>query len=120
MSSGHNLHAVLRDWASAERKGDTAALDTLLAPDFAAIGPLGFTLTKNDWLERHSTAALSYDRFELDEVELRMYGDAAVALARQAGAGAYNGVAVPEALRMSVVLTRTTGTWQLALVHMSF
>jgi Domain of unknown function (DUF4440) len=120
MSTTDELQAVLRRWTEAEADGDAGELDRLLAPEFSAIGPLGFRLSKQDWLERHASGALSYEMFDLDELELRPYDGAALAIARQATAGAYNGHPVPEALRLSVLLTEERGSWKLAAAHMSF
>ncbi len=39
-----------------------------LAPDFTGIGPLGFTLTKTNWLNRHATGALTYNTYRLEEL----------------------------------------------------
>jgi ketosteroid isomerase-like protein len=120
MSTTDELQAVLRRWTAAEADGDTGELNHLLASEFSAIGPLGFRLSKQDWLERHASGSLSYETFALDELELRPYGSAALAIARQSAAGAYDGHPVPEALRLTVLLAEDRGSWKLAAAHMSF
>jgi ketosteroid isomerase-like protein len=110
----------LAEWTAAEQSGDAAALDGYLSDDFVGVGPLGFTLSKQDWLTRHRTGDLTYETFQLAEVQVRAYGDAAVVTARQTGKGAYRGQPVPSDLRATVVLVQRSGGWRIASIHMSF
>jgi ketosteroid isomerase-like protein len=115
-----DIRATLSRWTIAERDGDTRALEALLAPEFTGIGPLGFSLSKHDWLERHAGGSLSYDAFELEDLDVREYGQAAVATALHRASGRYATHSVPPVLRMSVVLRRDAEAWQIGLAHMSF
>src|SRR5437660_9481463 len=63
-------------WATAELRGDTAFLENILADDFIGIGPLGFMLTKQEWLTRHQSGDMKYDVHTLDEVRVRAYPEA--------------------------------------------
>ena len=114
------FEAFLTEWTTAERSGDAAALDKLLADDFTGVGPLGFTLSKQDWLDRHAAGDLKYRTFELADVAVRRYGDAAVVIAQQSAAGAYRGHEVPGDLRVTLVVAGASGSRQLASAHMSF
>jgi ketosteroid isomerase-like protein len=111
----------LTEWAAAEQAGDTGALETLLAGDFTAVGPLGFILPKQAWLARHRSRDLTYQDFSLDEVQARPIGpDAVVVTARTSTRGSYQGHPIPEATRATLVLAGNGGRWQLAAIHMSF
>jgi ketosteroid isomerase-like protein len=115
----HSIGSFLEQWAAAECGGDTAALDKLLTEDFVGIGPLGFALPKAAWVGRHGQG-LHYDEFAVDEVQVRTWGDVAVAVARDTQRGTAFGHPVPEALRSTHVLVRHADTWRLASLHMSF
>jgi uncharacterized protein (TIGR02246 family) len=113
------IRSFLQQWAAAERAGDAAALGELLTEDFVGVGPVGFALSKAEWIGRHSRG-LHYDAFDTDEVQVRTYGDVAVAVARDTQHGTAFGHPVPEALRTTHVLVRHAGNWRLASLHMSF
>jgi ketosteroid isomerase-like protein len=114
------INDLLTDWASAECNGDVSTLDRLLTDDFAGIGPLGFVLPKHAWLVRFEDG-LTYDRFELDEIQSRYYGDAAVVTARQIADGTVSDNPLPfETLRATLTLICRHDRWQLAAIHMSF
>src|SRR5579884_46549 len=115
----HTVDEFLTTWAGAERAGDADALDQLLTPDFLGVGPLGFTLPKAAWLGRYR-GALCYDRFELDEIQTRGHERAAVVTAPQNQRGTAQGHPIPEAARVTLVLTEEAGDWQLAGAHLSF
>src|SRR5438046_2759967 len=53
-------------WATAELQGDTAFLEKCLSDDFVGVGPLGFLLTKQEWLTRHQSGAMKYTTHTLD------------------------------------------------------
>jgi ketosteroid isomerase-like protein len=115
-----SIETFLDQWSAAEQAGDTMRLDGLLADDFAGIGPLGFTLPRHAWLDRHRSRDLRYDSFSLVEVQTRVYGSAAVVTARNNTGGSYQGHPIPEATRATLVLLSEDGRWRLAAIHMSF
>ena len=115
-----DIEGFLTEWTAAEQSGDAAALDRLLTDDFTGVGPLGFTLSKQDWLARHAAGDLKYRTFELADIAVRRYGDAAVVIAQQNATGAYRGHEVPGDLRVTLVVANAPGSRQLAGAHMSF
>ncbi len=106
-------------WRSAELRGDTAFLGRTLAEDFVAIGPLGFMLTKDEWLQRHSSGDLKYSSLNLDELKVRLNGEAAVMTGRETQEAAYRGQPVPGQFRTMLVWVRQQGQWRLAGLQLS-
>ncbi len=117
------LNKLVEDWANAELAGDTDFLRATLADDFVGVGPRGFTLTKEEWLDRHETGTLQYGSFRLDELGMRLYGDAAVAVCRQDADGVYedeNGrYDIQEQFRATLVFVKQQGRWRLAGLQLS-
>lgn len=114
------IDAFLSEWTMAEQAGDTTILDQQLTADFYGVGPLGFILPRAAWLARHGQGDLAYEAFSLEAGQTRVLGPVAVVTARNNTRGTYRGRPIPEAARATLVLTRDTGGWKLAVIHMSF
>ena len=106
-------------WTAAELRGDTAFLETLLADDFIGIGPLGFMLSKQEWLARHRSGDLKYEAFSLDEVKVRVYNDAAILIGRQVQNAAYRGNPIQGQFRTTLVFVQQLEQWRLAGLQLS-
>jgi hypothetical protein len=110
---------VAADWIAAELRGGTKFMERTLADDFVAVGPLGFMLTKPEWLERHHSGSLKYSSLKLDDITARVYDGTAVLIGRQVQDGAFRGNPIAAQLRTTVVLVSRNGNWQLVGVHLS-
>ena len=118
-----NVTTLGEDWAAAELRGDTAFLAEILADDFVGVGPRGFTLTREQWLSRHGTGSLRYEAFGLDEVQTRLFGDAAITVCRQSARGVYEGengrFELDDQFRATLVFVKQDESWQLAGLQLS-
>src|SRR5579884_3840858 len=114
----HNTMAEVRElgrrWAEAEQRNDAGTLEILLADDFRAVGPRGFVLDKQQWLERYRSGTFVTQSLTLDEVDVRIYGPAAVAIGRQTQQATYGGHPTDGQFRVTLVATRTGERWVLA------
>lgn len=108
-----------RRWADAEQRGDAAALDAMSTEDFTLVGPLGFILDKQQWLDRYRTGGLVTRTLAWDEVSVRDYGDAAVAVGRHTQRAEYQGHPADGSFRSTHILVRRGGQWLLASQHLS-
>src|SRR3954470_20000082 len=102
------LEGLIREWADAEQREEVAFLSKALTEDFIRIGPLGFMLTRDQWLGRYE-GGLSYESFVLDEVAARYYGGAAVATCRQSQAGKFQGNDVSGEFRATLIFAEQEG-----------
>jgi ketosteroid isomerase-like protein len=114
-----DLEQSAKDWATAERNGDTAFMQRTLTDDFEAIGPRGFMLNKEQWLQRFQSGSLQYEYLEWDEVTVRPYGDAAVVTGRERQKVNYQGQPMESDLRTTLVWVKQNGRWLLANAQMS-
>ncbi|MCW3820796.1 nuclear transport factor 2 family protein [Micromonospora sp. DR5-3] len=108
-----------RRWAEAEQRADVETLDALAVADFALVGPLGFVLDKQQWLDRYRTGDLITASLTWDEVAVRSYGDAAVAIGRHTQQASYRGQPSDGQFRATHIAVRAGNRWQLAGVQLS-
>lgn len=107
------------EWIAAELRGDAASLERTLADDFVGVGPRGFMLSKQEWIQRLQSGALHYNALTLDEMQVRVYGDAAILVGRETQAATYQGQDIPGQFRLTQVWVRQDGTWRLAGLQLS-
>jgi ketosteroid isomerase-like protein len=118
-STDEQVRELGRHWADAERRGDVAALEALTTTDFTLVGPRGFVLNKQQWLDRYRTGALVTRSLTWDEVEVRDYGSAAVAIGRHTQEAAYQGHPSDGSFRATHIAVLEAGRWLLAGQHLS-
>ena len=123
MDSTQEILELGRRWAHAEQAGDTAALDAMATDDFRLVGPAGFVLDKAQWLDRYRTGSLVMHRLAWEQVAVREYGSAAVAIGIHNQRGAYQGRAVEGRFRATHIFTRdgtgATARWRFVSQHLS-
>ncbi len=69
-------------FADPQQRGDAEGLESVLAGDFKLVGPLGFVLDKEQWIAAPLRGAAGVE-LRWDEVDVRDYGDNAVAIGHQ-------------------------------------
>jgi ketosteroid isomerase-like protein len=106
-------------WAAAEQAGDTSALAGMVVDDFTLVGPLGFILNREQWLQRYETGGLVTEKLVWDEVVVRDYGDTAVAIGRHSQEASFQGNRADGNFRGTHIYLRRDGQWLLAGIHLS-
>jgi ketosteroid isomerase-like protein len=108
-----------RRWADAEVRGDIAALDALATDDFRLIGPAGFVLDKQQWLDRYRDGDLVTRSLRFEDAQTHLYGDTAVSIGRHVQQAEYQGHPVNGEFRSTHVAVREGDRWRLAGCQLS-
>ncbi|MFE3195752.1 nuclear transport factor 2 family protein [Nocardia sp. NPDC059240] len=120
MDTQDQVRDLCRRWAAAEQLEDVAALDEMSVADFAVVGPAGFVLDKAAWLDRYRTGVLrTRSMVWQDEVAVRDYGDAAIAIGRYVQQAEYQGNPADGRFRSTHFAVLRDGRWLLAGLHLS-
>ena len=108
-----------RRWARAELQKDTDVLASLLDPDFNCVGPVGFVINKEQYLGARRSGDLKHEAFAWEDVHVRVYGDAAIAVGSQYQTSTFRGRDASSRLRATQVLIRKGESWLIASLHLS-
>jgi ketosteroid isomerase-like protein len=106
--------ALLGELAKAELAGDTEFYERVADGDFVAIGPLGFVLTREQWLGRFRSGAYKCSRYDLSDIKLLDKGAVAIVVAKADIEATFEGrpSPVPET-RVLHVFQRSAEGWKL-------
>ena len=118
MSDTDELLALGQRWAEAEVAGDTRTLAAMAHPDLRAVGPVGFVLDRDAWLHRYDSGDLETTQLIWDQVEIRVFGDTAIAIGRQSQQATHRGRPNNVDLRIShVFLADADAEYGWRIVH---
>jgi ketosteroid isomerase-like protein len=106
-------------WARAEIAGDVTVLDSLATKDFALVGPLGFVLDKEQWLDRYSSGDFVTTALVWRDTQVRVFGDCAIVVGVHDQEAAHRGQPSNGQFRATHILVREGGAWRLAGMHLS-
>src|SRR5919106_3825816 len=106
------LIAVTNEWDRAMVENDAEAIGQYMADDWTIIGPDGSVGDKATFLGLIRSGMLSHDVMESEDLNVRVYGDAAVLTSRGVSGGTYQGQAFREVERASCVFVRQDGQWK--------
>jgi uncharacterized protein (TIGR02246 family) len=116
MTASPDVLDLVRRWAAAERDNDAGALDGILDADFAGVGPVGFVISRKQWLERFRKG-LENRAFEVEDPQVREFGTTAVVIGVQAQETSAGGRDSSGRFRVTLVVVRRAGRWLLANIH---
>jgi ketosteroid isomerase-like protein len=93
-------------------KGDTAALDALMADDYTVINPSGEVEDKAGHLKALKDGSLVFNSIQPSEINVRVYGDAAVLTARGQVKVKFKGQDVGGPVRTTEFYVKQGGKWR--------
>jgi len=117
MTAPDGVLDLVQQWAAAEQQNDAGQLDGLLAGDFVGVGPLGFVLTREQWLARFANGLVNRS-FAIEGPQVRGYGAAAVVVGVLAQEMSWQGGDTSGRLRVTLVAVRSGDRWLVASVHL--
>lgn len=107
---------LAKAWVAADR----AAIEEIIAADWTVTGTDGRVSTRSDVLrDTFETNVHRVLAIEIDDVRVRLFGDAAVVTGRTHGLGEYASAPYDVTIRFTDVFVRREGRWQAVASHAS-
>lgn len=91
MKAEDEVIRLAHDWDRAMAGNDAEAIGRYMAGDWVIIGSDGNVMDKATFLALVKSGALTHDVMESHDLNVRVYGDAVVVVARGVSAGKYQG-----------------------------
>jgi ketosteroid isomerase-like protein len=101
----------------AQIHADVVALERIYADDFIGIGPSGTLRTKPQVISDFTSGDLRFQSITTEDVQVRIYGNAAVETGRSKMEGQDKGKAVPRDNRFTRVWIKQQGRWRSVANH---
>ena len=113
------LTARAMEWDQAMVRNDPVAIGRYMADDWTIVGTDGHVGDKRTFLAFIESGALTHDVMESHDMQVRVYGEAAVVIARGISGGTYDGQPFHFVERVSSVFVRQAGEWTCVSTHLS-
>jgi ketosteroid isomerase-like protein len=119
MSTTEEIHDLGSRWVTAEIAADTDTLGSIVVDNFRLVGPYGFVLDKDQWLDRYRSGNFVTTDLAWHDVDVRDYGDTAIAIGTQTQQAAFRGTPNNGDFRTTHVFVRRDGQWLIAGIQLS-
>jgi ketosteroid isomerase-like protein len=108
-----------QEWADALLKRDQAAIDRIRSADWVLTDPQGALIAKAQADADLKSGIVKFESFKLDEMKVRVYGDAAVVHGLETRKSSYKGKDTSGQYRFTDVFVKRNGRWQAIATHVS-
>lgn len=113
------LTRTAHEWDRAMIENDAEEIGRFMSDDWIIIGSDGSVADKANFLNLVQSGLLSHDVMESHEIQVRVYGDAAVVVAQGISGGTYRGQQFYLTERSSCVFVRQEERWLCVSTHLS-
>ena len=113
------LTAQADAWDKAIVRKDRAAIDANMADDFRQIDGAGNVATKASFVDELVSPDLQIDPYEVEDFDVRVYGDVALLSGRTRMTGKFQGKPFTSHYRYIDVYVRRGGAWKIVSVQIS-
>ena len=111
--AGQQVATLSKQHREAAVKGDTNTLESILADDWIGIDPNGGAEDKALAAKNLRDGTIDYEAIDpLEEVKVRVYGDAAVVTGRYQAKLTYKGQKIDSLVRTTEFYAKQGGTWR--------
>jgi ketosteroid isomerase-like protein len=113
------VRQLLNEISAALGRADTAALDRIYADDYTLVNESGVITTKAPRLAAIKSGELKYESVSFDDVNIRLYGNTAVATYRVTSKGQVKGQDFGGQFRATSTYVKMKGRYQLVAAQVT-
>jgi ketosteroid isomerase-like protein len=113
------LKAIEEKWEVASVKADVATLGAILADTFISTSADGHMQTKAEMLAALKSGEVKFEKSDVDELKVQVYGNAAVLMGRWTGKVIEKGEASESTERFTDTFVKQNGQWRCVASHSS-
>jgi len=106
-------------WNDAHLKGDAAVLAQLWEDSLVVTVPGMAPMNKTASLAVWRSGQFKFDKYQTSEIDIRVYGDAAVVTGRLLRTRTFNGRTVDDNWRFTKIYIKQRGQWKVIAYHAS-
>jgi ketosteroid isomerase-like protein len=104
---------LLDEQSAALKSKDLEALGRMWTADYIFVNPTGVVVTKDQRLKVLGSNDTRIDSLSRDEINIRLYENAAVVISRTTAKGRVAGKDIDAQFRATTVLVKKNGRWQI-------
>ncbi len=113
------VRKLLNELYAALGRNDAAALDRIYADNYTLVNESGELTTKAPRLASIKSGELKYESVGFVDLNVRLYGNTAVATYRATNKVQFKGQEIGGQFRVTVTLVKIKGRWQVVAAHVT-